>query len=323
MNHSFALFEPARALMLHELMRASTALLRTYAGIFFSSSLWVGALVLLATALVPTSCLLGLLAVGSAVVTARALGLVSESTPSSTYAYSALFLGLGASHTFAQLGAAVALATLGAAASVICTAAIGGWLQRLALPSLSLPFLLVYFCAISLGVALGATWAEPVRCTGLNTLPWPAPLRFFLEALGALLFTPRIDVGLIVFASLCVRGGQVPQLAALAFGITQLCAAVLARGSSSLWFAALINGIFSAILLGAGLFERSVWSYPRAALGVLFNVIATLALAGPLGRIGLSPTSLPFSLSSLAILLIARQWTAVTYTGADLAHAKE
>jgi hypothetical protein len=256
---------------LREARRFSAALLRIYAGILFSSSLSVGALVLLATALVPVSGLLGLLAIGSAAATAQVLGLVSEARPQSEYAYSALFLGLGASHTFAAPEAALALATLGAMLSVIATAAMGGWLDRVGLPTLSLPFVLVYSCALSVGSALGATWAEPLPCLGLNAMRWPAAARMLLEVLGAMLFAPRLDVGLVVLASLCLCGGRVPQLALLALGMTELVAFALPLHPSGLWFGALINATFSAMALGSPASSAPRWLYLRAALGVALS----------------------------------------------------
>jgi urea transporter len=284
------------------------ALLRMYAGIFFSDSLAVGALVLLATALVPLSGFLGLVAVASAAATASALGLVSETSPPSTFAYSALFLGLGASHTFATFPAAFALATLGAAASAVSTAAISGWMQRIGLPALSLPFMLIYCCAISAGVSLDASWTQPTAALGINALSWwPAPVRMFLEALGALLFTPRIDVGLVVLACLCLRGGHAPQLALLAFGITKLAELVLPLEPLGMRFGALLNAIFSAIVLGAGWYAPSVWSYARAVFGVILSILLTLTLTEPLARLGLGPVALPFNLSIFAILLITQQ----------------
>jgi urea transporter len=288
------------------LRQSSLALLRMYAGIFCADSPWVGALILLGTVLDPWSGCLGLLALCSAIAAARSLGLLSHTTPASTYAFSALFLGLGASHTFAALGPVLALATFGAAAGVIATAAMSGWLQRVGLPVLSLPFLFVYGCAVSLGNLLGATWAAPTTLVGVNALAWPAPARLFLESLGALLFTPRIDVGLLIFAGLCVRGGQAPKLVLLAFGASELIALGLAVHEPRLRMGALINATFSAIVLGDGLYARSSWSYPRAALGVLLSCLFTITLADPLGRLGLSPVSLPFNLSVFAVLLIAR-----------------
>ena len=259
--------------VLHTLRRSGLALLRLYAGIFCASSPWAGALILCATALDPWSGSLGLLALCSALSVARGLGLLSDAVPPSTYAFSALFVGLGASHTFASIVPTMALATFGAALGVIATAAMRGWMQRVSLPVLSLPFLLVYSCAISLGQLLGATWAAPTPHAGLNALAWPPLLRLFLESLGAMLFTPRIDVGLLIFAGLCVRGGQAPQLVVLALGTTELLDL-----PPALRVSALINGMFSAILLGDGLFARSIWSYPRALLGVLLSCLFTITL---------------------------------------------
>ncbi|HEY2732930.1 MAG TPA: urea transporter, partial [Polyangiales bacterium] len=204
-------------------LAAGEGLLRMYAGCFFSSSIVVGALLLAATAFAPLSGLFGVLGVCSAALTARALGLTSAANPPSVYAYSALFIGIGARSTFASPIAAFALATLGAAVSAPLTAGFRGFMVRVGLPSLSLPFVLVYWCTISVGRALGAAWA-PIELIDLPSYfaRVPPAARQFLEALGAILFNPRIDVGLVVLAALCATGLHAPLLALLAFAITLL-----------------------------------------------------------------------------------------------------
>jgi urea transporter len=219
-----------------------------------------------------------------------------------------LFLGLGASHTFARPEAAFALATLGAGAAAILTAALRSIMLRFGLPALSLPFLLVYDCAISAGRTLGALWAVPATSSALFAQPWlPVPIRLFLEALGALLFSPRVEVGLAVFAALCLRGQLAPQLTLIAFGITWWANLPLGLAAAGLWFTALANAMFTALALGSGFYPVALGSYARAALGVAVSLLLTVALAEALGRIGLSPLSLPFNLSIFAALLIDRQ----------------
>jgi urea transporter len=299
--------EPEETQWVRALLRPVAALLRMYAGIFFSDSRAVGALVLLATMLSPLSGLLALLAIVSAWVTARLLGLLSDPNASSVYAYSALFLGLAASHTFARIEAAFALATFGAAAAALLTAAFRGFMLRFGLPSLSLPFLLIYYCAISVGRLVGAHWAPLPSGVILYAYVWPAPINLFLESLGALLFTPRSDVGLVVFAGLCLRGRLGPQLALIAFGITLAADLMLGLTSSGLWFTAFANAIFAALALGNGFYPTTLDSFGRAALGIMLCLFLTLGLSEPLGRLGLVPLGLPFNLSIFAVLLIDRQ----------------
>lgn len=283
------------------------ALLRMYAGIFFADSLATGALLLGATALAPYAALLGLLAVSCAVGTAHVLGLVSAATPPSTYAYSALFLGLGAGSVFARPTVSLAFAVLGGAASAVLTAGMRGFLLRVALSPLSLPFVLVYLCAISAGILLGADWALVAPAAVPEWFAClPPPVRAFPEALGAILFIPRVEVGLIVFVALCASGWRAPLLACLGFVIAML----VDRGLSlppPVRSAAMFNAMFASMGLGMTWCSPGFTAYLRAAGGAFLCIVLTIALDKPMGRIWLTPVSIPFNLSIFSVLLIDRQ----------------
>jgi urea transporter len=281
--------------------------LRLYAGCFFSSSTAVGGLVFAATALEPQAGILAALAVGTAVSIASALGLISEADPPSVYAYSALFIGMGAMHTFASSVLALALATLGAAAATVLTAAVRGILARVGLPSLTLPFAIVYMCAISAGHALGASWAAAPQIVPAPYLDFlPLLVRLFFQSLAAILFSPHIEVGFVVFTALCASGKHAPLLAGMAFVITFALARWLAL-PPAIGFAALVNATFTAVGLGIAWYHPTWSGYLRAAAGAFGCVLLTVALAQPLGRLDLMPVSLPFNLSIYAMLLIAKQ----------------
>jgi urea transporter len=290
-----------------QLATAGSWFLRLYAGCFFSSSTAVGGLVFAATALEPRSGILAALAVGTAVSTASALGLISETDPPSVYAYSALFIGMGAMHTFASPILALALATLGAAAATLLTAAVRGILARVGLPSLTLPFAIVYMCAISAGHALGASWAAVPLIAPAPYLDFlPVLVRLFFQSLAAILFSPHIEVGFVVFIALCASGKHAPLLAVMAFVITLALARWLAL-PPAIGFAALVNATFTAVGLGIAWYQPTWSGYLRAAAGAFGCVLLTVALAEPLGRLDLMPVSLPFNLSIYVVLLIAKQ----------------
>jgi urea transporter len=290
-----------------QIAAAGSWFLRLYAGCFFSSSTAVGALVFAATALEPRSGILAALAVGTAVWTAAALGLISEADPPSVYAYSALFIGMGATHTFASPVLALALATLGAAAATVLTAAVRGILVRVGLPSLTLPFALVYMCAISAGGALGASWVPAPHAVPSPYLDFlPLLVRLFFQSLAAILFSPHIELGLVVFIALCASGKHAPLLAVMAFAITLAVVRWLAL-PPALGFTALINATFTAVGLGIGWYAPTWVGYLRAAAGAFGCVLLTIALAEPLGRLGLMPLSLPFNLSIYVVLLTSKQ----------------
>jgi urea transporter len=202
--------------------------------------------------------------------------------------------------------AALALAVLGAAATVLLTVSMQGVLARFALPALSLPFLIVYMCALSVGRALGAHWALPAACSVPELALLPLHLRAFFEALGAFLFTVRADAGLLVFAAFCVSSPRAALLAVLGYVISTGAAHTL-HVPPGLSFAAALNATVSAVFLGMSSPSLGWRAYVRAAAGALLCLLITLGLAGPLGRLELSPLSLPFTLSIYAALLVERQ----------------
>ena len=282
------------------------ALLGIYAACFFSSSVVVGGLVLGATLLEPRAGLLGMLGALGGVASARVLGLVRKHEPATGFAYSALFMGLGAGHTFADPVAALALTALGAAATVLLTVSMQSVLARFALPPLSVPFLIVYMCALSMGRALGAHWALPTAAALPELALLPMHVRAFFEALGAFLFTVRADAGMLVFAAFCFSSPRAALCAVLGYTLCVGGAHAL-HVAPGLSFAAALNATVSAVFLGMSS-PRAGWqAYVRASAGALLCLLFTLGLAGPLGRLELSPLSLPFNLSIYTALLIERQ----------------
>jgi urea transporter len=303
-------FEAHSQRTLRQALSAFATFLRVYAECFFGRSLAAGALVLIATAFAPYSALLGALAVGSAIGTAYALGLVSAYARPSEYGYSALFIGLAAGSSFAHPTASLALATLGGVACAVLTASLRGFFLRFGLPSLSLPFVIVYFCAISLAGMLGVEWALAAPATVPPWLAFLPPtvrtLLTFLEEIGAILFIPRIEVGLVVIVALCACRWDVPLLAGLAFALVMLVDRALSL-SPALRSTALFNAMFASIGLGTAWSSPGLTSYLRAATGALFCILFTVTLAEPLARLGLTPVSLPFNLGILSVLLLDQQ----------------
>lgn len=296
----------ARSGMLRRAGDGSRLLLQLYAGCLFSASPWVGALLLVATALAPWSAVLGLVAVGSALATAHALRLISTHNPPALYSYSALFLGLIAARTFADPRWAIALATLGAAISALLTASLRDLGSRFGLPSLSLPFVVVYLCALGVGHALGASWADastiPAEATlGLADIPLS-----YVASLSALLCDGRPEVGLLVLCALLLSTRHAAPMTALGFAVAFAIGYGLQVSTLTRTLATL-NSMFAALALGVGWHNQPLRAYRLALLGSVLCVGSTFALASTLGRVGLTPLSLPFNLSIYATLLLERQ----------------
>lgn len=289
----------------HAVSRTFTTLWQLYAGVIFSDSVYSGALLWLATMLEPRSGLLGGAAVISAALAARAFGLVAELAHASAYTYSALFIGLGAVHTFDSLAAVVALAVLGALISPILTASAFTALRSSGVPPLSLPFWLVYSCAWSIGRVYGAPWASPSPQPVSPGAELAAPARLLLEGLGGLFFAPRTDVGALVLVAMCLSSRHAPGLLLISLATTLLAAWIFPL-SHRVCLGILANACLTALGMGTFWNAPSRRGYAFALAGACACVAITLGLAGPLGLLGFAPLSLPFTLSVSVLLVVER-----------------
>lgn len=307
MSDSLPDLRPASSAFWSRLVEGGSTILRIYAECLFGGSRWAGALILAATAFAPFTAVLGLVSILSAAGTALALGLVSSTATLNSYTYSSLFIGLGAGSLFARPSTALALAAFGGAASAALTAGMRGLFRPVGLPPLSLPFVLIYLCAISFGGVAGADWIVARHAAAPVWMSYAPPqVAEFFEALGAIVFVPRVEAGLLVFAGLCLCGRHAPVLAAIGFGVVILADRALSLPVDWRW-ASSFNATFATIGLGMSWYVPSVGSYLRAIVGALACVAFTMVLAGPLGRLSLAPASLPFILAVYLVLLVDRR----------------
>ncbi len=260
--------------------------LRAYASLLFSRATGVGALLLLATATVPRAFVLGLGAVLLSLAAGRALRLAPETLASGALSFNALLVGLAvAALAGPSLGAFAAAVTL----SVLLTAALASLLTAgHALPSLSLPFLLAFqLCLGGLHVAYPSA-PEAFSFTG--------PLGDGLRTLGALLFLPRVDAGLLVLAALLAHSRVATALAALAWGLSR---ALFPEAGVAVG----LNAVITAVALGGVWFVPSAWSYALAMAGAAVSAAVGVGLA----RRGMSVLVVPFNLVVPLALVVMRQ----------------
>ncbi|MFO0629416.1 MAG: M23 family metallopeptidase, partial [Polyangiales bacterium] len=173
--------------------------------------------------------------------------------------------------------------------SVLLTAALSSLLAAgHALPSLSLPFLLTYHLCLG-----GLHVAHPPAPEALSLT---GTLGDGLRALGALLFLPRVDAGLLVLAALLAHSRVATALAAMAWCATRalLPDAGLAVG---------LNAMLTAVALGGVWFVPSAWSYALAMAGAAVSA----AVGAGLARRGVSVLVVPFNLVVPLALLVLRQ----------------
>jgi len=282
---------------------------RAYAQIFFARSAAVGLLFALATATEPRVLAFGLVAVVSASLVARGLGLDHELRASGYFGYNALLLGLGLGHGYAGSWMAMPMVLLAAGLAVLVTSALKAWLTRsFALPVLSLPFLAVFalvtWAAPSVGLA-------PTLAPVGDPLPagiLPALLAGYLRCLGSIFFLPTVAAGAWMALALLVHSRIAMILSFAAFALVSATNTVLPSPLPEPEVAtAAANALLLSVALGGVWFIPSLWSAAWAGAGSLACLVITAGLAQPLSALGLPALFIPFNLVAFLFLLAARE----------------
>lgn len=282
-------------------------LLAVYAQVLFSRSVVVGLLLLLATAVAPRAGLMGVLAVVTADVFARVLGLEQRVIASGVYGYNALLLGLGVGQSFAGFGSVIGVTVLAAVASVVVTAALRSLLGAVNLPVLTLPFVGLFALLLGAADGAGATllFAEPDTVT-VARLPYHVGA--FLRSLGALFFLPRLDAGALVLAALVVHSRISTMLAVLAFVVVVFAARALGSGhDDSVVFSLEYNGMVAAVALGAVWYVPSWSSVLVGLVATAVSMLVALGVRPALEGLSLPVGILPLNVAVLVTLAALRQ----------------
>jgi len=287
---------------------ATEAFLRVYAQVLFSRSPAVGLLLLAATATVPRAFVAGAVAVLAATAVATLLDLDPEAIRAGDYGYGALLAGLGVGQTFTTTPAAALLLLFAAAVSVLVTAALRALLGGASLPVLSLPFVLTLHLALGAAGVIGAEPRLPAHDPSALASILPSGVALFGRSLGGLFFLPRIDAGAFVLAALLLHSRIAASLAASAFTVSLwLSTRVVALPPGATVEALGYNAALTAIALGGVFFVPSTSSFLLALGGAVLAVMGAVGLAGPLARLGLPLSILPFNAAVLVTLFALRQ----------------
>ena len=279
--------------------------LGVYAGLVFSRSKAVGALLAVATAFDPVAFASGLAAVLVALAAGRALGLEGGETWDGSIGCNALLVGLGIAHVFAPCPATWAVLSLAAAATTLVSAALSGLLARASLPLLSLAFLVVFPLAAATSMHAGLPLREALIAPEALFVP---VVDHALASFGAVLFLARWDVGACVLAALLVHS----RIAALFAAITLAVVGVLFASlpvplDPAIELSARLNAWLTAIALGGVWFVPSTSSLVLGVAGALLSTLASIGLATTASRLGVPLLIVPFYASATAVLLATRQ----------------
>jgi len=260
--------------------------------------------------------MLGLVAVASSSLVARAWKLERGAIGEGLYGYNALLVGLGIGQTFAGLATALALVVVSAAITVVVTAALKSWLGRtVQLPVLSLPFLIVFGLLCSLAPQLQLERQSLAMDAGVVADFLPTFASTFLHDLGAIFFLPSVEAGALVFVALLIHSRIATALALLAFTLIQVLGAAFPAALDApapiLGVMGIMagNGMLAAVAVGGVWFVPSLAATAWALGAVVLCAFLTLATVAPLAVLGVGPMFVPFNVAAFCLLLAARERT--------------
>jgi murein DD-endopeptidase MepM/ murein hydrolase activator NlpD/urea transporter len=285
----------------HGARRLADGVLRPYANIVLARSWSAGVLLVAATSLDLPTGLGGLAGLAGAALLARAITLPDGVLTEGPHGYNALFAGLAVGHLFGAGPGALALAAAWGALTVLLAASFVATAGRLlALPALTVPFLLATYLLLLVAPSLGLSLrppaiplADPGRSTALDGL----------RSIGALVFVARPEAGVLVAAALLLHS-RVAFLLAIVGAVALL---PLLRQAGPAAAPMLFNGVLAAMALGGTWFVPGPASFALAAAGAALCGVATLALQRVLGFWGLPLLVLPFNVVLFVVLCAMRQ----------------
>ena len=286
--------------------------LHSYSAVLFAESRAIGLLLLLATLVVPSVGLVGLVGVVLASAISLALRFDRTSVRRGLLGYNALlvFLAIGAlldrSAPFYLLAGAAALLT------VVVHVGLSGALRfHLRLPALSLPFVLVTWVLVAAVPHLkGVALVGHPPAIDLPAIPGPAVLDDFLRSLGAIFFQPHWVAGALVLAALLLWSRIAVVHAVVGFAVAWAADAWLLTFPPGFFHVyAGFNIVLTAVALGGIFYVPGPASLLLGAAGALTSALVTVGGLALLAPHGLPVLALPLNLVVLATVYALRMRT--------------
>lgn len=185
------------------LLTAVDAILHSYAQVLFARSRAVGAVLLVATFVVPAVGLGGLIGAVGAIAIALALGFDRDAIIAGRLSYNGLLTGLVIAATWQPSWTVAAVAPVLALIVVAGHVAIEGGLRyHLRLPALSLPFVLTAWLGSAALARLPGAAVRVVPFAGIPAFHGPVELERLMAAFGAIFAVPNRLAGALVLIAL-------------------------------------------------------------------------------------------------------------------------
>ncbi|HEY2735909.1 MAG TPA: urea transporter, partial [Polyangiales bacterium] len=282
-------------------------LIAGFAHLVFSRRRAVGLLVLAAVATEPRCLLLGLCALLAAEVAIRCLRLTNAYSP---YGYNALLCGIAIAREYSATPAALGLSFMLGVSSVLVTAALGALAGYVGfIPVLSIPFVVTSWLAFGVAQHLPLIGAIPATDALAGALP--QSLALLLQSFGGFVLLPNVIAGVCVWMALLWHS----RIAALLATSAASLVLVLLHFTRAPLGDTMLQGIACSAALTA-ITVGGVWLVPSRgssliALGsALLAAFFAIGFTGPLMRLGLSLSFVPFNTAAILVLSALRERTA-------------
>ena len=311
------------------------SIIRSYAVVYFSQRLWMGALFLAATLIDLSQLdlaefnfsqiglsqvgLCGLLGVIVSLAAATLLRFQPAAIRSGSYLFNPLLVSLFIGHMGQSRGdlgwtAIVPLVIACALLALFLTVFLSRILHdHFGLPSLAMPSLLVILLVFRLLAvdmpSVEFTGTEVAGLVGFTQLG-----KSYLECLGAIFFRPEWLVGLILFTCWLVESRMIVfySMVGYVMGVTSVVLLGDIYGSIPLVELGL-NWVLCGIALGCVFFIPSLSSIAVVALGVVFSTLIAFTFRTSFGHTLLPPIALGFNLVVPMIIYAMRTRTQASY----------
>lgn len=284
------------------------ATLASYSQVIFSTSRVAAILILVATSAAPRAGMLGLAGVLLGNLLATLAGIDRREIGRGIYGVNGLLLGLAFSAWFAPSPAVLGGFVAACVASVGITAFASGTLgHRLGLPTLSIPFHVVFYAALTAARALpGVEWAPlPEPPVPADSMPLMA-LETAVRSLGAIFFVQGVVPGALVTLAMLIasRAGFLLVLLGLFVGLSlSWIAPTISSASCPECLGA--NCALIALAAGSMFFVTSARSTVLAMLAVGLAAAIHLWVAPALLQYSYPALFLPFNLVALIVAGVA------------------
>lgn len=284
--------------------------LRAYASVLFIKNTTVGAIIAIATFIVPNIGATGLLSVLLGALLCRLFKFQTDRD--GLYLFNALLTGLGVGAFYAISPASLLLLLLAIFLVIFLTFLLNAILWQFnRLPALSLPFVIVTFSLFFAGRNFDRLkYFLPSLQYDVSWLP--KDINGFFETMGAIFFVPHAIMGMVVLGVLITQSRYLALLGVLGYLVGYFTLSLLIAQVPDNFLAwSAFNFALTAMALGGILTVPSFVSFVVALIGASIAALITATLHTFLQTYQLPVLAAPFVLSTLTVLAALKVRTQV------------